>query len=101
MPVRIAVPPDRTRIAETDGVLRILDAAHGHIELRVDAGAVFARYLTAEPRVWTDVAVESVIALFASNSPVATFLRQHGANPLRQALVDAQLSGADSGTSAP
>lgn len=89
MPIDIAVPARTCAFEERGDVLRVTGVAGGPLDLRVDDGLVFAKYLSQEPRQWAEVTLPSVVGFFASDSPVATFLRQHGAFPLRQLLLDA------------
>lgn len=78
--------------------MRVSGLPGGPFEVRVDDGYVFGRFTAREPRVWTDVSTASVLAFFAANSPVATFLRTHGAVPLRQFVLDTSMSGSDAET---
>lgn len=77
-------------------MLRVTGVEGGPLDLRVDEGLVFAKYLGQDPKQWTEVTLPSVVGFFASDSPVATFLRRQGAFPLRQLLLDA-LSGVGPG----
>lgn len=95
MPIEIAVPRTGVDFDDRGNVMRVNGQKDGPLELRVDEGLVFARYLAREPRSWTDVTLPSVLALFAENSPVATFLRRQGAVPLRQLVFDAMTTGDD------
>ncbi|MFO0095265.1 MAG: hypothetical protein ACK54K_13275 [Gemmatimonadaceae bacterium] len=92
MPIDIAVPAPTYTIEERGDVLRVTGMDGGPLDLRVDEGLVFAKYLGQEPRQWAEVTLPSVVGFFAANSPVATFMRRQGAFPLRQLLLDA-LSG--------
>lgn len=93
MPIAVAVPSGAVQYEERGQVLRVSGVEGGPLELRVDEGLVFARYLSKEPRMWSDVTLPSVMAFYAENSPVATFLRRQGAFPLRQLVLDAKTSG--------
>jgi hypothetical protein len=93
MPIAIAVPGGAVQYEERGPILRVSGVEGGPLELRVDEGLVFARYLSKEPRLWSNVTLPSLLAFFAENSPVATFLRRHGAFPLRQLVLDAKTSG--------
>lgn len=88
MPIDIAVPPSGATFDDRGSVLRISGVPGGPLEVRVDAGLVFARYFAQEPRVWSDVTLESILAWFEASSPLATFLRREGVHPLRQLLFD-------------
>jgi hypothetical protein len=92
MPIDIAVPTTGATFDERGEVLRVNGVPGGPLELRVDAGLVFARYLGQEPRGWSDVSLASLLGWFDTNSPVATFLRRQGVHPLRQLLFD-QVAG--------
>lgn len=95
MPIEIAVPRTGVTFDDRGSLMRISGLQDGPLELRVDEGLVFARYLAREPRTWSDVSLPSVLALFAENSPVASFLRRQGAVPLRQLVLDAMTTGDD------
>lgn len=95
MPIDVPVPRGAVSYDDRGSVLRITGQKDGPLELRVDEGLVFARYLSREPRTWADVTLPSVLAMFAENSPVATFLRRQGAVPLRQLVLDAMTTGDD------
>jgi hypothetical protein len=99
MPIDIAVPAPTCTIEERGDVLRVTGVEGGPLDLRVDEGLVFAKYLGQDPKQWTEVTLPSVVGFFAANSGVATFLRRQGAFPLRQLLLDA-LSGVAPGDSA-
>lgn len=102
MAVDIVLPDQAISLEERGAVLRVTGVRGGPVEFRVDEGLVFARYLGQEPRLWTDVTLSSLMALYAADSPVATFLRQHGALPLRQLLLDSlTATGADDTDNAP
>ncbi len=100
MALQIPNPPADARLDERDGVLHVADAGGEPImTLRVDDGLVFARISTeggADSRSsgasgaapWEEVALPSVLALFADNTAVATWLRRAGANVLRLAMAD-------------
>ncbi len=77
-------------VREHGRVLAVHDAGTGPaFEVRVDDGVAFARHPADEARShWQDVALSSIMAHFAADSPVATFLRRQGVNPLRQLLTD-------------
>jgi hypothetical protein len=96
-PIEIAVPPAHATYDDRGRVLRVGGVVGGPLEFRVDEGLVFARYLSQEPRLWTSVALSSVMAFFAADSPVSTYLRQQGAFPLRQLLLDSLTTVADAG----
>ena len=81
-------------------MLRVTDVAGGPLELRVDEGLVFARYLSQEPRLWSAVSLASVMEFFVQESPVSTWLRTHGAFPLRQLLVDSLVAVDEAGDTA-
>lgn len=87
MSIDLAVPPTTAAYDVRGAVMRVTGVSGGPLEVRVDEGLVFARYLAQEPRVWTDVSLISVMDLFAADSPVSTFLRTQGALPLRQVLL--------------
>ncbi|WP_353265113.1 hypothetical protein [Gemmatimonas sp.] len=93
MPIDIAVPPQNATFEARGEALRVVGAPSGPFEVRVDAGLVFARFLSREPRTWNDVTLPSVLAWFEAGSPIATFIRQHGAHPLRQLLFDGAVDG--------
>lgn len=97
MPIAIALPTGTVQYEERGQVLRVSGVEGGPLELRVDEGLVFARYFAREPRLWSDVTLPSVMAFYAENSPVATFLRRQGAFPLRQLVLDAQAAGSGPG----
>ncbi len=98
MPVSIAVPGGTAQYEERGQVLRITGVDGGPLELRVDEGLVFARYLSREPRQWSDVTLPSVLAFFEANSPIAAFLRRQGAVPLRQLVLDTRIAGSGAGS---
>ena len=87
MSIDLALPPEGAAYDDRGDVLRVGIGHGGPLELRVDDGLVFARFFGQEPRVWTDVSVASVLALFAANTPISTFLRRQGALPMRQLLL--------------
>ncbi|QJR37710.1 hypothetical protein [Gemmatimonas groenlandica] len=87
MSIDLDVPPTTAAYDVRGAVMRITGVSGGPLEVRVDEGLVFARYLGQEPRIWSDVSVTSVMDLFAADSPVSTFLRKQGALPLRQVLL--------------
>lgn len=87
MSVDLELPPESATFEQRGTVLRVGGVSGGPIEFRVDEGLVFARFLGQEPRVWSDVSLRSVMAFFAADSPISTFLRTHGALPLRQVLL--------------
>ena len=87
MSLDLALPPETATFETRDAVLRVHSVSGGPLELRVDGGLVFARFLGQEPRVWCDVSLPSVMELFAADSPISTFLRKQGALPLRQVLL--------------
>jgi hypothetical protein len=89
MSIDLALPPEGAALEERGVVLRVGIGHGGPLELRVDDGLVFARFFGQEPRMWTDVSITSVIALFAANTPISTFLRRQGALPMRQLLLAA------------
>jgi hypothetical protein len=89
MSIDIHLPSEGATCEDRGDVLRVGIGHGGPLELRVDDGLVFARFLSQEPGTWTDVSVSSVIALFAANTPISTFLRRHGALPVRQLLLAA------------
>ncbi len=93
MPIDIAVPPQNATFEERGEALRVMGAPSGPFEVRVDAGMVFARFLSCEPRTWNDVTLPSILAWFDAGSPLATFLRQHGAHPLRQLMFEGAVDG--------
>jgi hypothetical protein len=97
VPIDLPVPDPSASCEDRGSVLRVTGVPGGPFEVRVDDGYVFGRYTTQEPRVWTDVSTATVLAFFAANSPVATFLRTNGAVPLRQFVLDTSMSGSDSG----
>jgi hypothetical protein len=88
MPIEIAVPTAGATYDERGDVMRVSGVPGGPLEVRVDAGLVFARYFGQEPRTWSDVSLNTVLAWFDANSPMATFLRRKGVHPLRQLLFD-------------
>jgi hypothetical protein len=87
MSIDLRLPPDGASYEVRNDVLRIGIGHGGPLELRVDDGLVFARFFGQEPRVWTDVSVSSVIALFAGDASIGGFLRRQGALPMRQLLL--------------
>ena len=87
MSIDLALPPEGAAVEERGAVLRVGIGSGGPLELRVDDGFVFARFLGQEPHTWTDVSVTSVIGLFAASTPISTFLRRQGALPMRQLLL--------------
>lgn len=86
--VYVPVPSPTATFEEHDAVLRVTSPQDGALELRVDEGFVFARYLSREPQHWISVSPASISAFFAQNSPVGTFLRRQGVSLLQQLLVD-------------
>lgn len=88
MPLKIPVPPSTAAFEDRGAVLRVTGVPGGPLELRVDDGLVFARFLSTQPEGWAIVDLSSVLGFFAANSPVSTFLRQQGVFPLRQQLLD-------------
>jgi hypothetical protein len=94
MSLEVSVPPASATYDDRGAVLRVTGVSGGPLELRVDEGLVFARYLSQEPRLWSGVALASVMGFFVNDSPVSTWLRKQGAFPLRQLLVDS-LTGSD------
>lgn len=96
MHIAIPVPPASAILDDRGAVLRITGVDGGPLELRVDDGLVFARYLSQEPRQWSAVTLAAVMEFFVHDSPVSTWLRTHGAFPLRQLLVDS-LAATDAG----
>lgn len=96
MHLTVPVPPSTATLDDRGAVLRISGVSGGPLELRVDDGLVFARYLSQEPRQWSPVSLAAVMEFFVHDSPVSTWLRLHGAFPLRQLLVDS-LAAADAG----
>lgn len=86
--IQVPVPSPTATLQDHGAVLRVTCPQDGALELRVDEGFVFARYLNREPQRWTSVSPASVIAVFAQNSPVGAFLRRQGASLLQQLLVD-------------
>jgi hypothetical protein len=93
--VNVPVPPPTATLEERGAVLRVTSPQDGALELRVDDGFVFARYLSREPQRWTSVSPASISAFFAQNSPVGTFLRQQGVSLLQQLLVDCSSAPGD------
>lgn len=93
----VPVPPSTATFDDRGAVLRVSGVAGGPLELRVDEGLVFARYLGAEPRLWSAVSLSSVMEFFVHDSPVSSWLRKQGALPLRQLLVDSLTSVDDAG----
>lgn len=89
----LPLPTGSATCEDRGGALRVSGLSGGPFEVRVDAGLVFGRCLSAEPRVWTPVSVSSVLAYFAANSPVATYLRSQGAVPLHQLVLDVTSAG--------
>ncbi len=87
MSIDLAVPPATAEFDVRGAVMRVTGVSGGPLEVRVDEGLVFARFLGQEPRIWRDVSLTSVMDLFAADSPVSTFLRKQGALPLRQVLL--------------
>jgi hypothetical protein len=87
MSLDLPLPPEGAACEERGDVLRVGIGHGGPLELRVDDGLVFGRFFNQEPGAWTDVSVTSVIALFAANSPISSFLRRQGALPMRQLLL--------------
>lgn len=101
MPRDIAVPPADARFEERDRVLRV-SGRDGRIvaDFRVDDGIVYAKSPGADTAQWCDVSAQSIIALFAADSPVAGFLRGQGANPLRLLLTTLGAPSPDDDTGA-
>lgn len=99
MPIDIAVPPQNATFERRGEALRVEGAPSGPFEVRVDAGLVFVRFLSREPRTWNDVTLPSVLAWFDTGSPLATFMRQQGVHPLRQLLFDGAVEGSVGGGS--
>ena len=95
MSITLAVPPATAAYDIRGTVMRVTGVSGGPLEVRVDEGLVFARFFGQEPRVWCDVSLTSVMELFAADSPISTFLRKHGALPLRQVLLTSMTSGID------
>lgn len=95
--IEVPVPPASVTYDDRGAVLRVLGIPGGPLEFRVDEGLVFARYLSQEPRLWTGVSLASVMEFFVHDSPVGTWLRMHGAFPLRQLLVDSLAATDDAG----
>lgn len=95
--IDVPVPSSSATLDDRGAVLRVSGVTSGPIELRVDEGMVFARYLSAEPRLWTPVTLSSVMEFFVHDSPVSTWLRQQGAFPLRQLLLDTLTTADQSG----
>ncbi len=97
MHLDVPVPLASVSYDDRGAVLRVLGGAGGPLELRVDEGLVFARYLSQEPRLWTGVSLASVMEFFVHDSPVSTWVRKQGAFPLRQLLVDSLVSSDEAG----
>ncbi|WP_411280430.1 hypothetical protein [Gemmatimonas sp.] len=95
MSIELSVPDKSATFEDRGAVLRVRGVLGGPLEFRVDEGLVFARFHDQEPRVWRDVSLTSVVALFAADSPISTFLRQQGALPLRQVLLASLTSSVD------
>ena len=87
MSLDLPLPPEGAACEDRGDVIRVGIGHGGPLELRVDDGLVFGRFFNQEPGTWTDVSVTSVIALFAANSPISSFLRRQGALPMRQLLL--------------
>lgn len=97
MHIDVPVPSSTATFDDRGAVLRVSNVTGGPLELRVDEGLVFARYLSAEPRLWTPVTLSSVMDFCVYDSPVSTWLRRQGAFPLRQLLVDSLTTTDESG----
>ena len=102
------IPPASASFEERGDILRVsVDAGEPTLEFRVDDGMVFARLLAAgrQPtpprpqtpvggtstnpdRQWSEASLDTVLALFTQNSPVASWLRHRGVDVLRLALLD-------------
>lgn len=95
MSIELSLPDESATFEDRGAVLRVSGVRGGPLELRVDEGLVFARYHGQEPRVWSDVSLTSVVAFFAADSPISTFLRKQGALPLRQLLLATLTSSVD------
>ena len=95
MSIELPLLPATAAYEVRGAVMRVSGVSGGPLEFRVDEGLVFARYLGQEPRIWSDVSLTSVMDLFANDSPVSTFLRTHGALPLRQVLLASLTSSLD------
>ncbi len=101
-------PPAHATLEERGDTLRVFSGAdEPTLEVRVDGGLVFVRHLAAgrevtpvhsltppgglsrDPsRQWKEASLDFVIELFADNSPIASWLRQHGVDVLRLALLE-------------
>ncbi|MDZ7632012.1 MAG: hypothetical protein U5K74_11885 [Gemmatimonadaceae bacterium] len=90
MPVDIPRLTADSQVEQRDRVLRISDARHASVcEIRVDEGIPFVRTTgRGTDGKWAEASQRSVLELFAADSPIATFLRTQGANPLRVLLTD-------------
>lgn len=95
MGIDLVLPPAAATFETRGALMRVSGVSGGPIEFRVDEGLVFARFLGQAPLVWTDVSLTSVMAFFATDSPISTFLRQQGALPLRQLLLASLTSRID------
>jgi hypothetical protein len=95
MSIDVPLPPEGAACEDRGDVLRVGIGHGGPLELRVDDGLVFCRFFSQEPSAWTDVSVMSVIALFAANTPISTFLRRQGALPIRQLLLASLIDDVD------
>ncbi|WP_309673337.1 hypothetical protein [Gemmatimonas sp.] len=95
MGIDLTIPSATATFEVRGAVMRVIGVSGGPLEVRVDEGLVFARYLGQEPRIWSDVSLTSVMDLFAADSPISTFLRKQGALPLRQVLLASLTSSLD------
>lgn len=102
------IPAADSRVDDRGDVLRVSGTpTQPTLEFRVDDGLVFVRFLSAarqptpagsmtpaggtalQPsRQWHEASTETVLSLFADDSPVATWLRSRGVDLIRLALLD-------------
>lgn len=88
MPTDFPLPPAGAEFEVRGNVLRYSAAREGICELRVDEGIAFVRFPGRQDgSQWQDASQHSVFAAFTAESPIATFLRTHGIDPLRQFLT--------------
>jgi hypothetical protein len=102
MPVDIPIPSPAAALDRRDAVMRVTESGSQIVEVRVDAGIPFVRFpRQASGNHWQEASHSSVLALFAADSPLATFLRTNGVSPLRQVLIDLGAPSDDIAEAAP
>lgn len=93
MSVSFCVPPADAVVDVRSATLAVSHSATGlHYQLRVDGGLAFVRGVDApslaavESAAWHPASLESVLAAFAGNSPIASWLRAQGVDLMQVVL---------------